>query len=324
MTSNDQVSDVATYGASVRAALSDLPSDQADVLLEDLEDHLREIAAEAGGPLAERLGPPEQYAQELRAAYGAAHAKSRRQDPARRHLELAVAGVTKSVWYRQVRAFLPELRPAWWVLRAYLVVLVLTAAFSPGYDLGPIPNPFSSRGLLEILATAGAIVVSIRLGRRNRPLANGGRLLAIGANVAIALLALPVLASMGRFPSMAVVEAGSPGQSVNQPLYTPSGVVTNIYAYSKDGKPLTDVLLYDQDGRPLTLADNNGDVTSDYPIGADGKAITNAYPLAQRHLNGDPVVAPRVAFPPWPTPSPSLSPTTSPSPSPSPTPSVSR
>ena len=48
MASNDPASDVATYAASVRAALSDLPSDQAAVLLEDLEDHLREIAAEAG------------------------------------------------------------------------------------------------------------------------------------------------------------------------------------------------------------------------------------------------------------------------------------
>jgi hypothetical protein len=319
MTSNDLASDVATYAASVRAALSDLPSGQAEVLLEDLEDHLREIAAEAGGPLAERLGPPEQYAQELRAAYGAVQANSRRQEPGLRHLRLAVAWVTKSAWYRQVRTFLPELRPAWWVLRAYLVVLFLTAAFSPAYNLRPIPNPFSSRGLLEILATAGAIAVSIRLGRRNRPLAKGRRLLALGANVAIALLALPVLASMGTFPSMAVVEAGGPGQSVNQPLTTPSGVVTNIYAYSKDGKPLTDVLLYDQEGRPLTLGDNVGDVTSDYPIGADGQPITNAYPLRQRHLNGDPVAAPRVALPPWPTASPTASPTVSPSPSPSPT-----
>src|ERR1700736_5582348 len=168
MTSNDQASDVATYAASVRAALSDLPSEQAEVLLEDLEDHLREIAAEAGGLLAERLGPPEQYAQELRTAYGAAQANRRRQDPVVRDLQVAVAWMTGSAWYRQVRAFLPELRPAWWVLRAYLVVLVLTAAFSPGYNLRPIPNPFSSHGLLEILATIGAIVLSVRLGRRNR------------------------------------------------------------------------------------------------------------------------------------------------------------
>jgi hypothetical protein len=313
MASNEQASDVATYAASVRAALSDLPSDQAEVLLEDLEDHLREIAAEAGGPLEERLGPPDQYAQELRSAYGAAHASHRRQGSVLRDLRLALARVKGSAWYLELRGFLPELRPAWWVLRAYLLVLVLTAAFSPGYNLRPIPNPFSKRGLLEIVVAVFAIVLSVRLGRRNRPLARGGRLLAIGANVAIALFALPVLISMGSFPYAAVMTYA--GQSVDQPLYTPSGVVTNIYAYSKDGKPLTDILLYDQDGRPLTLNKDVGDVTSDYPVGADGLPITNAYPLSQRHLNGDPVATPRVALPPWPA----TSPTASPSPSPSPT-----
>jgi hypothetical protein len=315
MASNEPASDVATYAAAVRAALSDLPSDQAEVLLEDLEDHLREIAAEAGGPLEERLGSPDQYAQELRAAYGATHASHQRQDSALRNLQRSFARVKESAWYRELRDFLPELRPAWWVLRAYLVVLVLTAAFSPGYNLRPIPNPFSTRGLLEIVVAVFAIVVSVRLGRRNRPLARGGRLLAIGANVAIAALALPVLISMGTFPSATVMSYA--GQSVDQPLMTPSGEVTNIYAYSKDGKPLTDVLLYDQEGRPLTLSKDVGDVTSDYPMGADGLPITNAYPLQQRHLNGDPVAAPRVALPPWPattatpTPTPSASPSAS-------------
>ncbi|HEY4845161.1 MAG TPA: hypothetical protein VII89_05655 [Candidatus Dormibacteraeota bacterium] len=318
MASNDQAIDVASYAASVRTALSDLPPDQAEVLLEDLEDHLREIAAEAGGPLAERLGPPEQYAQELRAAYGAAQANGRRQDPALRDIRRSVAWVTGSTWYRQVRAFLPELRPAWWVLRAYLVVLVLTAASSRSYNLRPIPNPFSSRGLLQIIATAIAIVLSIRLGRRDRPLAKGGRLLAIGANIMVALIALPVLASMGTFPSMAMVEAGG-GQSVDpQTLFSATGAVTNIYPYSKDGKPLTDILLFDQEGHPLTLSAKIGDLTTDYAIGADGQPITNAYPLQQRHLNGDPVGTPRVALPPWPVTSPTASPSPSLSPSPSP------
>jgi len=313
MESNDQANDVATYAASVRAALSDLPPDQAEILLEDLEDHLREVATEAGGPLTERLGPPEQYAQELRAAYGAAHATSRRHDPALRDLRRAVASVTGSAWYREFRAFLPELRPAWWVLRAYLMVLVLTAAFSPGYNLRPIPNPFSKRGLLEIVVAAIAIVLSVRLGRRNRSLRSGARLLAIGANVAIALFALPVLVHMGTFPSGMI---GYAGPSAEQPLSTPSGLVTNIYVYSKDGKPLTDVLLYDQDGHPLTLG-VTGDVKTDYPIGADGQSITNAYPLQQRHLNGDPVGTPRVALPPWPAASPIATPAGSPTPSPS-------
>src|SRR6266849_2802101 len=313
MASNNPADDVATYAASVRAALSDLPPDQAEVLLEDLEDHLREVAAEAGGPLAERLGPPEQYAQELRSAYGAVRAGNRRQNPALRDLRRAIGWVTASAWYRQFRAFLPELRPAWWVLRAYLLVLILTAVFSRSYNLHPIPNPFSSRGLLEIIAAAVAIVLSIRLGRRNRPLARGGRLLAIGANVMSALIAVPVLARMGTFPSFAMVESGGTGFQ-EQPFNMPNGVVTNIYPYSRDGKPLTDVLLYDQEGRAVTIGPKIGDMTTDYPIGADGQPITNAYPLRQRHFYGDPVSAPRVALPPWPTPSPIAIPTASPSP----------
>src|SRR4030081_2901422 len=129
MASNDPASDVATYAAAVRDALSDLPADQASVLLEDLEDHLNEIAAEAGGPLTERLGPPEQYAHELRTAYGVAQVNTRQQAPAMRDLVQARAWVTGSEWYRQVRTFLPELRPAWGVLRRHLGALILPVAF---------------------------------------------------------------------------------------------------------------------------------------------------------------------------------------------------
>src|SRR2546425_6521493 len=314
MTTDDQASDVPRYAAAVRAALSDLPRHQSEALLEDLEDHLREIAAEAGAPLTERLGPPEQYAQELRAAYGAESGKVQR-EPALGYLQRALGSVTSSAWYQQLRAFLPELRPAWWVLRAYLVVLILTAALSPGYNLHPIPNPFSSRGLLEILATIGAILFSIRLGRRSHPLRPGRRRLAIGANVVIALLALPVLASMGTFPSFAMVESGAPEQSPDFASPYSLGSVTNVFPYSKDGKPLTDVLLYDQEGRPLTLARDPGRMT-DYPIGADGQPITNAYPLNQRRLDGTPDLQPRVAIPPWPAATLPASPTASPTPSP--------
>ena len=314
MASNDQASEVATYAASVRAALSDLPSDQAAVLLEDLEGHLREIAAEAGGPLTERLGPHEQYAQELRAAYGANSASAWRPNPALRDLRLAVGWVRRSAWYRQVREFLPELRPAWWVLRAYLAVLILTAALSPGYPLGPIPNPGTKRGLAEIFATAVAIWLSVRIGRRNRPLPQPARVLALSANVLIAFVALVVLGNMHSLAYSEVIGA-SPEQPPFNAAYA-AGPLTNIYPYSQDGKPLTNVLLYDQDGRPLTV--EQSEAQTSYPIGADGKAITNAYPLTQRHLNGDPVVAPRVAFPPWATPSATASPSATSSPTASP------
>ena len=109
MASNDQADDVATYAASVRAALSNLPTDQSDVLLEDLEDHLREVAAEAEGPLAERLGPPEQYAQELRAAYSAVSTGGKRPDPALRD---RLASVELETGDPKVRRRAAELRKA--------------------------------------------------------------------------------------------------------------------------------------------------------------------------------------------------------------------
>jgi len=313
MASNDQADDVATYAASVRAALSNLPTDQSEVLLEDLEDHLREIAADAGGPLNERLGPPQQYAEDLRAAYGAAQVTTRRQDAALHDLQRALARVTGSTWYRQIRAFLPELRPAWWVLRAYLAVLILMAAVSPGYPLGPIPDPTSKRGLVEILATGIAIWLSVRIGRRSRQLSQKALVLAYSANLLIALFAVVVLANMRSFAYSELTGTTSPQQTTFANAFA-AGQVTNIYPYSQDGKPLTNVLLYDQDGRPIMV--DKSEAQTSYPIGADGKAVTNAYPLTQRHLTGDPVVAPRVALPPWPSPSPTASPTPSPSPSP--------
>ena len=312
MASNDQADDVATYAASVRAALSNLPTDQSEVLLEDLEDHLREIAADAGGPLHERLGPPQQYAEDLRAAYGAAQVTTRRQDAALHDLQRALARVTGSTWYRQIRAFLPELRPAWWVLRAYLAVLILMAAVSPGYPLGPIPDPTSKRGLVEILATGIAIWLSVRIGRRSRQLSQKALVLEYSANLLIALFAVVVLANMRSFAYSELTGTTSPQQTTFANAFA-AGQVTNIYPYSQDGKPLTNVLLYDQDGRPIMV--DKSEAQTSYPIGADGKAVTNAYPLTQRHLTGDPVVAPRVALPPWPSPSPSASPNPSPSPS---------
>ena len=321
MSANEQADDVAAYAAKVRAQLADLPAIEADVLLEDLEQHLAEVAAEGDGTLVDRLGPPEAYAAELRAAYSAGHPPPQTNGAHLvENLRAAFARLTESNWFRQVLGFLPSLRPAWWVLRAYLAVLILTAAFSPGYDLGPLPSPFSKRGLAQIIATGVAIWLSVRIGRRNRPLPQFARFLTLSANVLVAFIALLILGNMHSFPSAENL-ANSAANQLPVASALADGPVTNIYPYSQDGKPLTNVLLFDQDGRPVTV--QQGEPETNYPLGADGKAITNAYPLTQRHANGDPVVAPRVAFPPWPTPSgspsASSSPTVSPSPSPSPT-----
>jgi hypothetical protein len=55
----------------MRAALSDLPQAEVDELLEDTEEHVRELATEHGeDQLEPRLGSPEAYAAELRSAAG--------------------------------------------------------------------------------------------------------------------------------------------------------------------------------------------------------------------------------------------------------------
>ena len=63
-------SDVETYLARVRAALADVPADERDDLLAEVEASLHETASESGGSVAAQLGPPEDFAAELRSAAG--------------------------------------------------------------------------------------------------------------------------------------------------------------------------------------------------------------------------------------------------------------
>lgn len=64
--------EVRNYIEAVRAHLDYLPEDDRDELLEDLEEHLHEVAAEDDGTLEQRLGPPGLYAEELRVSAGLA------------------------------------------------------------------------------------------------------------------------------------------------------------------------------------------------------------------------------------------------------------
>src|SRR5215213_2177422 len=111
-TSDTATLDAERYLKEVAPHLAALPADERADLLDDLAQHLREIAAEPGPPLAERLGPPEAYAAELRA-------------PGLPLLTRATALVerVRTSWLGQEAVRLaPAVRPAWWVVRAYLAV----------------------------------------------------------------------------------------------------------------------------------------------------------------------------------------------------------
>ncbi len=306
MPNSKQANDVAAFAAAVRSALASLPDAERASLLEDLENHLAEVAGESELSLQERLGKPEHYAAELRSAYssGSNTPNMKRRWPFRERSWALMKAAFGTQVYRELRALLPELLPGWWVLRAYLIVLVLAFIFRGDSNLRPLPNPFSSGGLLQIVATLVAIFISVRLGRRGMPVNRGWRGAALALNVGIAVLALPVLVSMGTGATYpySYADTSDPYFSAVSAGYYPG--LTNIYPYSKDGKALRDVLLYDQDGRPLIAS--TGDIVTDVPTGADGLPVPNAYPLNQRDSNGLPVLPPRVALPPSPmaTPSP--------------------
>ena len=121
-----------------------LPEAERASLLEVLEDHLAEVASESDVPLRERLGKPEDYAAELRSAYGSASntPSTKRRWAFRDRVVGAGEGCTWHPAYRELRALLPELRPGWWVLRAYSIVLVLAfilrGVYQPQADSQPV------------------------------------------------------------------------------------------------------------------------------------------------------------------------------------------
>ncbi|MEA2684553.1 MAG: hypothetical protein QOK05_2881 [Chloroflexota bacterium] len=305
-----QPESIVVYASAVRAALAGLPEEHREVLLEDLEDHLSEIDAESGGSLEERLGTPEAYAAELRSAYGVAEVR-----PATPSFPKAWASVTAGVdrltrsrSWREAARLRAELRPAWWLLRAYLFVVALAVVSGHADAVRGIPRPWHRAGLIEIGAVMVAMVISVRLGRRGVVEGRPARAGILTGNAGLGLLALPLLLTITSPPSY---PPSDPGSEIVQPVYAGAPLI-NIFPYSSDGKPLHGVLLYDQDGNPVGVAGKGSVVPRSYPTDAAGQPITNSYPLDLVQPDGQPMPAPRVAVPPQPSPAPTPSPSHAP------------
>ncbi|SDF50330.1 HAAS signaling domain-containing protein [Klenkia brasiliensis] len=273
--------EVAAYARQVREALADVPAARLEELLEDLEEHLVEVASETPGPLHERLGSPADYAAELRRAAGLP-------EPA------AVAGqgrrgVRERVQERwgdhaavvAVRDFLPELRPAWWVIRGWAAVAAVEAVF-----LGQVGVPLPTLGLGPVgwVVTGAAIAWSVRTGLRARaagaPLTHASGFLNVGLALCAVVAVIGVASqrtSTEYYPAEVSYDSGP--TTLTHEDGTP---ITNIVPYGPDGTPLTGVLLYDQDGRPIdNLSDWTGDGTVVEPQVSVPAQPANAYPQAQ-------------------------------------------
>lgn len=291
MTTSTISAETKAYLDAVRGELDDLPDEERGDLLEDVSSHLAELSTHDtgdGASLEIRLGPPSEYAAELRAAAGLPpRAAPTSTEPTRRRRladVLAHSGAGRLAtrarhhpWTAQVLSLLRELRPAWWILRGYLVIAVPALWAPDRHDDFPLPTVLGSGAVGGALVVA-AMAASVAIGRRGVP--PRVRPLLGAADVALALGALSLLGEAG---TRTVPVHHFDGLEQSYALVSPYGPITNIYPYSLDGSPLEQVLLFDQDGRPLRVErqqwwPDGCDRVPRHPLAADGVPVPWVFP----------------------------------------------
>jgi uncharacterized membrane protein len=272
------------YLKEVTPFLAAVPAEERSELLDDLAEHLREIAAEPGPPLVERLGSPAAYAAELLASAGvtATATVGAPKRAWRTHATSLGTRLQTSAVGREITKLWPVLIPCWWILRAYLAVSLLAALTRHGHPGFPIPH-LAGNAALGLIAVIVAIPVSVRLGQRQLP--RIGRLATAAGGI---VLAISALVFVGRLHDAQVNYVQTvDGQGIGGCLTNASGQnITNIYAYGPDGTLLDPVLLYDQDGQPIdNLCPNFDDLgrplTNQYAHDVNGAPVINAFPRIQ-------------------------------------------
>lgn len=273
------------YLKEVAPHLDALPEDERIELLEDLAQHLREIAAEESGPLRERLGPPEAYAAELLASAGVA-SRGRARPPIVSRVMAHLDRLKRSLPGEELVRLMPVLRPAWWVGRAYLAVLLLGEVERGGSSGGiPIPH-LAGNPALGVLGVALAIPLSVRLGQRG--LGTAGRWAVIAGNVVLAFFALSLLGTGSSATTYyGPVDEEALSGVTGSCLENGDGQrITNLYAYDTEGRLLDPVLLYDQAGRPIDnlcpeYDDRGRRLSTEYRRDLNGAPVINAFPRRQ-------------------------------------------
>ena len=245
--------EIAEFAQQVRAELADLSADDLDDLTDGLEADLAESLEE--DPTRE-LPDPVAYAIELRTAAGLPPEQS----PGR-GLRGAMRGMTSGLrsTREQVAAslrnhpmtagmlgFLESVRPAWWVLRAWVAYQLLALFFG---SEGPV-LPYEAGWWVVLLVL---IVMSVQWGRGRWRSVPGLTPLIILGNVVAAVALLPLFAATNAWSAPFEQEPNYEESPEYASLMMNGKPVSNIYVYGPDGKPLSGVQLFDQDGGPLDL-----------------------------------------------------------------------
>ena len=275
--------DVAAYLAAVRSSLRDLPEAERDDLVAEVEASLVESAGE-GGSISARLGPPEEFAAELRSAAGL-HATTTPQRRSSR-LELLAARIADDPRAARARSFAHELAPIWWVARGYLAVGAIAYIFDVDWSMSyPVPRigiggPGTAEMGLALIVVAMILSVGAGLWMRRRGSPFPRLTSAVNAALVLAILPVALDATDSRTQQLLIASSRPQVTDVTMGLAYNGVPIDNVYPYTRDGKLLHDVLLYDGRGRPIEIASNRGDDPNRRFVVSNGnRPLFNVFPI---------------------------------------------
>ncbi len=346
MTATTASIEVRDYLAAVSRELADLPADERDDLLEDLDSHLHEVIAEGEGSLEQRLGPPAQYAAELTCVGRPLVVRPTQQQNV---LHRAINSLSASSIWRQTAEH-PWTRATFEFLAAVATCMVDCASLARGrHHRRSVPRSrlsrrriFSGHSVVDLYRNSGLWPrgFAIQPVHRRRPAGDRDSDLDL-TRPSLATRCDALARCRGQRRSRCAMwprdfsAIGDGVDSFDTALigYQPPGLVnngnqvTNIYPYDAQGQPLDNVRLFDQDGQPLLSTNTFPDVAvNGVPVAtAAPSADANEYPQPNTETiygpDGQPTTAvlprPNIVVPPLPNAS-----ATPPSPSPSATPST--
>ncbi len=251
------------YLQELERELADLAPDERADLLQEVEASLLELEDDP----AARFGPPARFAAELRASAGLPPAPSAppRRAPLRERVEIPQA--------------LKELAPIWWAARAYVLTLVLAAAFAaPVTKVAGIPRFGSAEAGAVILAAA--LVASIAYGLAGRRRTLPARSLRIALDLILAGCAVFLLFyETDRRMMTGYSYEPEVRQLIRPGLANYGRQVQNVYVFDEDGKLLQDVRLYDDAGQPLSVLPGDQDPQRRVLKTRSGTEIFNTFPI---------------------------------------------
>jgi hypothetical protein len=297
-------SEVETYLARVRTALADIPADERAELLEEVEASLHETASETGGSVAAQLGPPEDFAAELRFAAGL-HPSTPAQTAGLRESFDRLASDPRIA---ATGRFLRELAPIWWAVRGYIVVAGIALAAGASWSTSHSGVPEIWNGKLGVAAVLLAVLASVAVGiwsRRNLT----ARLPLTVLNLMLLVVAIPVGIHLSHRSTQALATRIVIQTEPVQGLAYNGAPVDNIYPYTRDGRLLHDVLLFTGAGTPLNISTIAYDPYRRILHTRSGNRVYNAFPVRYfepgtkvvlRPNAGPKVKVPRIATPPLP------------------------